>query len=168
LEPEGIPTVFIGPLFNNSYQPGVENVVYNAVVKYISMYKRVRLVSNRKDADAILTGTVTGASASPGSHITGNQVRPFNTLSTDMLVATNYNAALTCKFSLDRKRIKYGQSATYWVGELSRSMNYPANNQAGILGTTSTLINESEFERALGDLAELVAKDLHQAILDRF
>jgi hypothetical protein len=55
-----------------------------------------------------------------------------------------------------------------WSGGFSKSKPFPANNQLGVFGTTSALINESEFDRVLRDLAEGIAADMHESMLAGF
>ena len=47
-------------------------------------------------------------------------------------------------------------------------MTFPGNNQLGVFGTTSHLINESEFERALQELSERVALDMTENLFSMF
>ena len=41
-------------------------------------------------------------------------------------------------------------------------------NQLGVIGNTSALINDSEFERSLADLAASMMGDLHESMLAMF
>ncbi|MEK6579060.1 MAG: hypothetical protein AABZ55_07515, partial [Bdellovibrionota bacterium] len=83
-------------------------------------------------------------------------------------VAWEYQAALTCQFDLQRTVIAPGKKPVIWTGGFSRSKPYPGSNQLGPPGTTSALINESEFERALSDLAENMMEDVHESMLAMF
>src|ERR1051325_123355 len=57
-EKEGIRKIYIKPLVNNTYKVGVENMVFNALLKNIVSHRRVSVVGRPEEADAILEGTV--------------------------------------------------------------------------------------------------------------
>ena len=169
---EGIRKIYIAPLVNNTYKPGVENVVYNAIVQSISVHRRVKLVNSPEDADAILKGTVMEAdynasisnqfqSLSPASLAT-------NPVFQNILVATEYTATLMCGFSLEREHPDPNQKKLIWSSGFSRNQPFAASNQLGAQGTTSALINESEFDRALTTIATSMSADVHESMLDMF
>jgi hypothetical protein len=202
-EQYGVRKVYVRPLRNETFKPGVDNLVYNRLLLTISRNRRVKLVSSIEDADAVLSGKVTQAAFDRGVEKAGDQLFGTQFLPDDQRkrvpgfgVATDYNASLNCEFNLqlvqqwyDPK--KYGpgklaappptptprpgsleaQRATgqvIWSGNFSRTKPFPASNQVGAFGTTSSLINESEFDRALGDLAESMMADLHESMMAMF
>jgi hypothetical protein len=242
----GVRKVFVAPLRNETLKPGIENVVYNELVKVIAMNRRVLLVGSREEADAVLTGSITDAAYSRSATATGEQLYPtagqLNSLgqkidisrpSANTQVATEYSASLAGSFSLDlvdhealRKAkleaaLKQGKPVPaipeitpapsretqppeallsqqpslglptaiapgnlsrtadplepaprdrshLWSGSFSRSQVFPGNNQLASFGTTGHLINDSEFDRALREIAESIMHNLHESMLAMF
>jgi hypothetical protein len=86
-----------------------------------------------------------------------------------LLIANDYNAILTCTFTLTRRESIPGHPAgTVWAGNFSRSKLYPGSNQLGVLGTTSGLINDSELDRTILDISHDMMVDVREAMLSRF
>lgn len=179
LEKEGIRKVFVSPLVNNTYKAGVENLVYNALVKTLASHKKVIVVQSIHDADATLSGTITNATFAANSTQFGNTLSPsgfekypkfkeqyshFGSFS----VAATYRAFLGCHFYLMRRNPPPGKRAMVWNMPFAKDKPYNASNQLGPMGTTSALINESEFDRALSDLAISLMEDVHESMLARF
>ncbi len=165
---EGIRTVFVSPVKNQTYQTGVENLVYNALVKRLSARRQFRLVHRIEESDAVLEGVVLDAAKGINGESKASDLNPKGVGSDKILVAHEYSAKLNCQFSLTRRQTGSGKSALIWSGAFSRSRLFPANNQLGALGTTSALINESEFERALSDLADNIMHDALESMTGRF
>src|SRR4051794_11766892 len=63
---EGIQKIYLRPLLNNTYKVGVENAVFNALLKNIVSHRRVSIVGRPEEADAILDGSVTVAQYTGG------------------------------------------------------------------------------------------------------
>lgn len=164
----GVRRVYIAPILNNTYKPGVENVVYNALVRTISAGGRVKVVQRSEDADGVLRGTIQGAAYGASASTTANQVFPKNKGSSDIVVATEYRATLTCDFRLENRVSRPGSNPVLWASGFTRNKAFPGNNQIGVFGTTSALINDSEFDRALHDLADSMMADLHESMLAMF
>ena len=172
-EREGIHKIYVSPLVNNTYTPGVENTVYNALVEIISVHRRVALVNSKDDADAILTGKVVTAEFAAGPSVPAQALQPTNALPSadlraNILIATEYEASLSCSFVLTRAHPEQGKRTILWTSAFSRGKPFAGNNQLGVQGDTSVLINQSEFERALGDLAVSMMGDLHESMLAMF
>lgn len=185
LEKDGIHKIYIAPVVNNTYKSGVESVVYNALVRSMVAFKGYQLVKNPAQADAILSSTVNSAESQVAAPVTANQLNP-STLQAQALrfsavqVASSYNALLTCNFVLARnvpkadKNIKPAllppkiRNPVVWATSVSRFMPFPGSNQLGVLGDTSPLINDSEFDRALQQLAQQTATDVREGIVSRF
>jgi hypothetical protein len=178
MEKEGVRKVYVRPLINNTYKPGVENTVYNALVRTILAHRKVKLVTSAEDADAVLEGTVTTAYFAASGASTADKLFPFGRDDikqqikferlSRITVATVYTAALNCSFSLVRRENIPGRKKVLWSGGFGRSKPFPASNQLDVPGTTSALINESEFERALGEIATSMMEDLHESMLAMF
>jgi hypothetical protein len=158
VESEGIRTLFISPLTNNTYKVGVENLLYNSLQRTISAHRRVSLVGSAEEADAVLSGSVETALMS-GIASTGIQ---------DRAITTQYSATFSCSLRLARSHPKPGKRTVLWTGSLSRNKQFPSAVQPGIAGETTALINDSEFDRTLGDLAGSLAADAHEAMLAMF
>lgn len=156
LEERGIRTLYIDKVRNDSYKVAVDTALYDALVKTFQSGNRVRLVASEENADAILLSQIVLSDTAPAGErgdIDG------------MVTATQYSAGLNCQFQLRRHR---SHPDTIWVGTIGRSKLYQAGTRSGIAGTTSSLINESEFERAVDDISTQIAVDLHDAMLENF
>lgn len=171
IENAGIRRVYISPFLNNSYKAGAEILVYNALIKRISSQSEVKIVSSKVDADAIISGTVNSADYSPAGFTAGSNLEPkaLGGSFKNVEVASVYSAALSCSFQMEAR----GESAKrtngkVWGASFSRSKSFPGNNQLGVFGTTSAIINDSEFDRALSDIAENMMTDVHEALLGMF
>ncbi len=179
-----VASVYVEPTANASYKPGAESVIHNALLKTLLARKSLKLVSKPEDADAILKSTVTQASFSPAGTANANykdfdplQLIPDNSLPGPenknesgfayMSIATLYAGTLGASFSLSRleggKEVK-----VLWTDSESRAKVFPANNLLDVAGTTSALINESEFDRALQELAVQIAADAHDSLVAAF
>jgi hypothetical protein len=195
LEREGIRKIYIQPLVNNSYTIGVENIVYNALVRAFTTYQRVRLVTRPEDADAILSGVVTDSNYTAGASKVVNDMNPSGLgrifAAPDMKISQEYVATLSCSFSLLRAEPKQ-QAPTpaagndfisralsipsqplpvgkaLWSASFGRNKVFPALNQLDVLGTTSALINDSEFVRSTRELAASMTTDVHESMLSMF
>lgn len=166
-EKYGIERIYVEPVVNNSYKPGVENVVYNALLRTLNGGRRVLLVRREEDADAILQGEVSAADSAPGASIPANRLKPVETGPSNVFVAIEYMATLGCQFKLYRA-VDGKKGKLIWTSGFSRSHAYPGNNQLGVAGATSQLINESEFDRVLEDLARTMMDELHESMLAMF
>jgi hypothetical protein len=153
---------------NSTYRAGVENTVFNALVRSVSGSPEIRAVSRRQDADAILSGRVVGVSRNVSGVLKASDLNPKGLGAPNILVATEYVAVLDCEFSLHSMAPDGSKDKSLWTGRFSRSKPFPANNQLWSLGSTSALINESELDRSLSDVAELMSGDVVQSMLEDF
>lgn len=158
-EVKGIRTLYVAPSKNNSFKAGVEITVYNALRKRIAQGGYVRLVDDPKRADARIEATVQDASYTPSAITRADQLTPLETGPDNVQVATSYNVRLTILFNLLDK-----ENVSLWTSELGRNKSFAATTYIGDLGNTSGLINESEFERALGDLSAILVSDAEESI----
>ena len=171
---EGVRRVYVPPLVNNTYKAGVENVVYRNLIRTLVGSGKLVLVHSPEDSDAILQGTVQtalfGGSAASVATVAG--LNPLGLGATlpakDFQISTEYMASLTCSFSLVRRNPPRGKAAQLWGSSFSREKPFPAANQLGVLGATSSLINESEFDRTLNDLARSMMDDVQESMLSLF
>ena len=96
--------------------------------------------------------------------VPADRLKPVDSAPKNFFVAVEYSASLSVNFSLTRREDK----KVIWTSGFGRSKNYPGNNQLGVRGTTSQLINESEFDRSLNEMAEQMMWEVHEAMLARF
>ncbi len=166
-EQYGVSKIYIAPVRNETFKAGIENLVFNALVRTIGHHKRVRIVTTRADADAELVSSVNMASLSQHSSTTADKLSPLGSGPEDVIVTTVYDANLGCTFRLF---VLQGETKgrNIWYSGFDRQKRFPANSQLGAAGTTSALINDSEFERALGDLADAMMEDVHESMLAMF
>jgi hypothetical protein len=183
---EGVRKVYVAPIINNSYKPGVENLLYNELIRSLASNRRVTIVHDELEADAVLGATVTNAVYSVTAGTSSNSLFPTDRKTIEVTVATEYQAILSCDLKLTRTRavppVLTGTSggfrlrpsptsaagATLWQSAFSRTKRFPGNNQKDEFGTTSPLINESEFDRALRDIAAGMMGDVHESMLAMF
>lgn len=172
LEKDGVRRIYIAPITNNTYHYGVENVVYNSLVRSLAAFHGIKLVNDPEIADAVLAGQVTQAdsliSASTAAQSLNPRNLPVPNSFGSLYVATEYTASLVCNFNLIRTHPSPKKIATVWTGSFSRSKPYPASNQLGVLGTTSGLINDSELDRTLIDISHDMMIDVRESIVSRF
>ncbi len=167
-EKEGIRRVYIASMMNGTYKPGVENLIYNAVQRALAAHGRVILVGRPEDADGLLQGTVEIAESQPGSPGLAERIDPVNRFERNRDIAAEYTAALRCSFSLLRREVVPGKRGVVWSGGFHRTKPFQTAFLNGIPGTTTALINDSEFDRILSELAVRVAEDLHESMLAVF
>ena len=165
--------IFVRPITNRSFKPGVENMVYNALVRSLRGYGRVVIVPSQELADGILEGTVNNASYSGAGSSYVSSMAPSGvggSLPTaDFPVAGAYSASIECSFRLIRIRHKKPQPPDeIWSGTFSNSVPFAAANQLDVPGTTSAIINDSEFDRALGDMARDMMDDVNNSMVAGF
>mgnify|MGYP001573851882 FL=1 len=172
LEKEGIKKVYVSPVVNNTYKAGVENLVYNSLIRTLGSNRMVRIVQQAEQADALLQGTVNTAQYAISVVRTADRLNPINLGSSDRRVAAEYSVSLNCSFLLVRAPGRAGPQpsmrSTVWSSTFSRNKPIPAANQLDVPGTTSALINESEFDRALQELSQNMMSDVHESMLAAF
>lgn len=174
LEKQGVKRIYITPLVNNTYKSGVQNLVYNALARALSGSQHLQLVSRPEEADAILGGTVHTARYDVANLVSAKDLRPreaakpYEEVLSNIQVASTYRAVLDCGFSLNHRNPPAGRPAKLWSGSFSLNKPFSGANQLSTAGTTSALINESEFDRALGDLAAQMMADVRENLLARF
>ncbi len=155
-----IRTLYVAPVKNNSYKGGVEILLYNALRKRIAQGGYVRIVDSVNQADAQINASVLAADYKPSGITTADQIAPIRTGPSNVQIASAYNVSLQVQFDLELLKTK----AKIWSDSLSRQKTFLASTYLGALGTTSALINESDFERVLGDLAGNVVIDAEESM----
>jgi len=168
LRDAGVEKVYVSPVKNLTYKPGVENLFYNEMTQILLAGKRVKLVDRPEISDAILEATVTSANYSPTASTSAASIFPTTIEAVEgFTVATEYQAGVACSFRLSRQKNGF-PSETIWDSSFSRSRRFAGNNQKIEFGTTAALINESEFDRALREVAHGMMLDVHEAMVARF
>jgi hypothetical protein len=168
LKEVGVTTVYVNPVKNKSFKPGVENLVYNELVEALLTGRRVKIVDRPELADAILESTIDKAIYSPSDQVLAGAIYPGVTVpSINISVATEYQADVVCSFHLRRQKLGVGTDVL-WESSFSRSRRFAGNNQKIEFGTTAGLINESEFDRTLKEIAHGMMSDVHEAMVARF
>jgi hypothetical protein len=155
-----IRTLYVAPVKNNSYKAGIEITVYNALRKRIAQGGYVRIVDSVRDADAEIRTTVTRASYNPAGITTTDQIAPVQTGPSNIQIASAYLVDLGMEFELQDLRSR----KSLWRNSLGRQKTFNASTYLGPLGTTSALINESEFERTVGELATTIVLDAEESM----
>lgn len=163
---EGVEKIYVSQLTNNTYKAGVENIVYNNLIRVLTAHRKVILVRDPQLADAILYGSINTASYIPSATTPVSSLKPIgvgtNLPTSAFFVAFEYVATLDCSFVLRSSK------KTFWNYSNSRTKTFPASNQLSVPGTTGGLINESEFDRALSSLARSMMDDVHESMLEMF
>jgi hypothetical protein len=167
LKEVGVSRVYIAPVKNLTYKPGVEIVVYNALVEAILAGHRLKIVDKPELSDAILESSVDGATYAPSVTTFASAIFPTTVTALNVFVATEYQADVTCSFRLRRQKNGVGTDVL-WESGFSRSKRFAGNNQKVEYGTTSGLINESEFDRTLGEVAHGMMQDVNESMVARF
>jgi hypothetical protein len=153
----GIQKIYVEGFRNATYRPGIEHLFTTAMIREIGRAKAFELVNEASQADAILTGTITGADSSPGS------TKQIQIGSSAVDVAAEYNASVVCAVELHdrRKRLVFSQS-------VSGSKIHPGSAQKGDAGATAPLINDSEQRLAIQFLASQMMASVYQRMIDTF
>lgn len=182
LRDQGILTVYLEPTRNHTYKNGVDMVVHNALLRTVAARRSVRVVTSREEADAILSSAVTTAQYAPAGTMDAKDLGPTGYGFADRLprpaslpagfryvsVANIYGASLSCSFSLDRRVHSPGKRDAIWSGGFGRSQGFPGSNTLDVTGVTSSLINESEFDRVVVEMARQIVTDAHDAMVAAF
>jgi hypothetical protein len=155
-----IRTLYVAPVKNNSFKAGVEILVYNALRKRVAQGNYVRIVDSKDQADADLMATIQTANYTPAGITTTDQIAPIGSGPSNVQIASEYLVSLSISFQL----FEHKTNKMVWSDSLSRNKSFSASTYLGSLGTTSALINESDFERALSELSVGVVMDAEESM----
>jgi hypothetical protein len=155
-----IRTLYVAPVKNNSFKAGVEILVYNSLRKRVAQGNYVRIVDSKDLADAELKATVQTANYAPAGITTTDQIAPIGTGPSNVQIASEYLVSLMISFELFEQKA----NKTVWTDSLTRTKSFSASTYLGPLGTTSALINESDFERVLAELSTGVVMDAEESM----
>ena len=156
-----IQSIYVSPVQNNSFKAGVEITLYNALRKRFAQGGYIRVVDSPGQADAVISSTVMDAGYSSLAVTTADKIASDGSVvgPNSVQIASSYMVTLRASFVLTGKN-----EAKLWSDQIVRNKSFPASNYLGTLGSTSSLINEGEFERSLGDLSSGIAIDAEESI----
>ena len=98
-----------------------------------------------------------------------NNIESANTPPDDTLVTSIYTMKLSCEFELQKViHENPDHLEKMWKSTFTRQKQFPSSVLLGVQGTSSALINESEADRALFDLATNMMDDVHESMLAMF
>ena len=157
LQDLGIKRIFVESFRNETYRPGVEQLFTTAMIREIEKSGHFEIVSNAKNADAILVGTVVSAASSIGS------TKSVTVDTKEFQIASEYNASIGVSILLrdPRGRVIFSQ-------QVSGSKAYPGATQTGDAGATVSLVNDSEQRIAYHFLAAQLMSSVYQRMVDIF
>lgn len=154
----GVEKIYVSQFRNSSYRPGIEQLFSTAMIREIQKSRSFELVSSEEQADAILTGEVTGADATISSS-KSVEIIPGKNLD----VATEYNAGVNCLITLKdrRERVIFSQS-------VNGNKIFPGSTFSGEQSATNSLVNDSEQRLAIQFLATEMMASVYQRMIDTF
>lgn len=167
LKEVSVERIYVEPVKNLSYKAGVENLFYNELIQALLAGNRVKLVDHPELSDAVLSASIQSAKYIPSATTSAGSIYPTAVTAIQITVATEYQADVSCNFTLKRQKNGVGTD-TLWESGFSRSRRFAGNNQKIEYGTTSGLINESEFDRTLKEIAHGMMQDVQEAMVARF
>lgn len=155
-----IRTLYVAPVRNNSFKAGIEIQIYNSLRKRVAQGGYVRIVDSRDVADAVLNATVLNAGYSPAGITTTDQIAPIGSGPKNVQIASEYSVNLSIGFQL----VEIKSNKALWADSVTRTKSFSASTYLGALGTTSALINESDFERSLSELSTGIVMDAEESM----
>jgi hypothetical protein len=162
----GVHRVFVRSLLNNTLISGVEVPFSSALLREFARGERIGLVTDENAADALVTGIVNVVSSQPNSQTTVDVIsnQPAAKSLTDFVIASDYLVTATVTVRLERP--KTGE--VLWTQTFTQAKIYPGGNRFGQEGSTSSLINSSQEQLALSDIAQIIASDAYDTMLEAF
>ena len=143
--PADITTVHIPPFVNRTTRVELEQQVTQAVADEMVSRSRMRVVSNEKDADALLRGTINSFAIQPVSY--------------EQAVATQYQVSVTASIELIDRRTE--EKKVIWKNDQYRFTEaYPID-----LTSADAFDQES---RAIREIARQFAETLVASLLEGF
>ncbi len=156
----GIKVLYVPPVKNQSYKAGAEITLYNALRKKMAQGGYVSVIGDANLADATLSAIVMDASYVPAAITTADQIAPLGSGPNSVQIASSYDVTLKVVFILSENKT----GKTLWRDVLRREKTFAATTYIGPLGSTSALINDSDFERTLTDLSVGICEDAEELI----
>jgi hypothetical protein len=163
---KGVHRVFVRTLVNNTLISGIEVPFSSALLREFARGERIGLVTDEKLADAYVTGTVDAVVSQPNSQTTVDVIsnQPAAKSLTDFVIASDYlvTAGVTVRL------VRTGSGEVLWTQAFSQAKIYPGGNRFGQEGSTSSLINSSQEHLAVNDIAQIIASDAYDTMLEAF
>ena len=168
-----IKTVYIKIISNNSLRAGEEVHFTSAFVKTFSRGNKLKVVNDSKNADVVVNASIENIASTISSSTnvpTLTQDKVASQKLSDMVVATEYIATATVAVQLTKGENNLNPKipSVLLVQNFTRQKIYPANTQFGLPGTTSVLINDSQFQLALNEIATGISADAYDTMLEYF
>lgn len=165
---KGVKTIYVRSLRNDTLHSGAEVSFTSALVKVLSRGTKIQLVADEKLADGVIEGTVDtilNAPSGPGTTVGQLTKNPsqIGTLA-DVPIAGDYIATASITVTL----LRNSDHSTLWHQGFTQSKIYPGNNRYGASGNTSALINASQQQFAINEIAQFIARDVYDAMFEAF
>ncbi len=158
LQDFGIQRIYVEGFTNRTYRPGIEQMFTTALIREIEKGGTFKLVRSPKEADAIITGVITGADSGAASTTAVNGIS-----NTTIQVATEYVASVTCDITLKEQNDK-----VIFHNGFSGTKNYTGSILTGDAGATVPLTNDSEQRLAYQFLSTDMMAGAYQRMIDLF
>ncbi|OHB33119.1 MAG: hypothetical protein A2X84_01000 [Desulfuromonadaceae bacterium GWC2_58_13] len=139
----GVKTLFIEPMDNRTAEPFLDSLVTNSLMARFGRDSRLTLVKNRKDAEAILTGTVTSYSRTAVSYDRTDNIQEYRSI---------------MKVSASLRRVSDGK--ILWKNNVSwteESMN-----------SSDRAVQEDQETAAIQTICERLAEQVYNRMQDNF
>lgn len=153
----GVQKIYVTNFRNLSYRPGVEQLFTTAMVREIARSRAFEVVNSERDADAVLSGSVTLSESVPGAP------KEFKVGDGRAYVAGEFSANVSCSVNLVNK-----EGRVIFASTVSDSKVHPGAGQIGDAGATAALINDSEHRLAVQFLATQMMASVYQRMIDTF
>lgn len=162
---QGMRSVYVRMLTNNTLRSGLEVPFTSGIVREFARGRRINLVSDEKDADGYILGSIDvfESRVNSFSSVTGITKDPLARGLEEQVIASEYVANAAVTVTLISKT-----GGLLWSQQFTRSKIYPAGNRFGLQGTTSALINSSLEQLALNDIIQFIASDVYDTMLEAF
>lgn len=141
--PDDVQTVYIEAFANRTLEPFLENRVANSVITEFARSDFLSIREDRKQADAILSGTVIRYSLSVVAYDAEDEI-------------AEYRSTMLVEASLRRQ----DTGRVLWKGTLEWSDEF--------LSDLDKSVQEDNEARAIEEISERIAEQLHARILDDF
>jgi outer membrane lipopolysaccharide assembly protein LptE/RlpB len=153
----GVHSIYVEQFRNQSFRPGLEQLFSVAMTQEIQKSGSFRLADSKETADAVLTGTISGAD----SNITSVRNLTVGTKSLD--VAAEFSAVVQCEVQLKDK-----DGRTIFTQSIAGNKVHPGATDTGVRGSTVPLINESSQRLAVQFIAAQMMASVYQRMIDTF
>lgn len=141
--PPEVQSLYIELFSNRTAEPFLENRITDSVVGRFALKRPLRLVEKQENADAVLSGVVTGYDTSPISYDRNDEI-------------TEYRSTVTIAVALRQT----ADDRILWKGNIDWSEEYPTSLDKSV--------QEDNEAAAIGVIADRLAQELYFRIMDDF